>query len=379
MYPGEFEQLFRKISDLFPLKIIAKDMQVRGEFPKRSPETPIWESIESLEGCQYLNIGQGKYVESKNLLEKPLRILFFILLQESEGRLFRIHEWSGKNLSELNEKNLNSLITELVDSELINKQKEYPTRKEFKGDLKAISSFRNIIVHVNKKLERNVEPKTIVKRKKQVQRLLVALQQILDNIGHTIKYENLLEEQRNSLRNDLKNLEECVEMIYEINVRKPRPLVGEESILTRTLGDNFISPKNYEETYFETERKGQAKTEFSEFKESLKEYDKNPGEQEKLTLFMDVEDILFQAMIVKLKHQHNPLFNIVSQKFQVALGYVSTELRSRGLSVKTAKKIAETKYSIRAWLRQNGFIGKNKPLERQLCLDILKELESKTL
>tara|TARA_Y100000310_G_scaffold129185_1_gene128341 strand:- start:5261 stop:6400 length:1140 start_codon:yes stop_codon:yes gene_type:complete len=379
MYPGEFEQLFRKISDLFPLKIIAKDMQVRGEFPKRSPETPIWESIESLEGCQYLNIGQGKYVESKNLLEKPLRILFFILLQESEGRLFRIHEWSGKNLSELNEKNLNSLITELVDSELINKQKEYPTRKEFKEDLKAISSFRNIIVHVNKKLERNVEPKTIVKRKKQVQRLLVALQQILDNIGHTIKYENLLEEQRNSLRNDLKNLEECVEMIYEINVRKPRPLVGEESILTRTLGDNFISPKNYEETYFETERKGQAKTEFSEFKESLKEYDKNPGEQEKLTLFMDVGDILFQAMIVKLKHQHNPLFNIVSQKFQVALGYVSTELRSRGLSVKTAKKIAETKYSIRAWLRQNGFIGKNKPLERQLCLDILKELESKTL
>jgi hypothetical protein len=182
MYPGEFETLFRKIANLFTLETIAQKLDLSGDFPKRNPETPIWDTIDSLNNCSYIDIGNGKFVSCKPFFKKTVRILFFISLVEFEGRLFRIHEWKGKELSELNEKNLNELIKELIDSDLITLQKEYPSKTEFKEDLKAVSSFRNVVVHVNKKLEKTIDISTLIERKRQIIKLLVALQQILDNI-----------------------------------------------------------------------------------------------------------------------------------------------------------------------------------------------------
>ncbi|MBS3156645.1 hypothetical protein J4442_00530 [Candidatus Woesearchaeota archaeon] len=184
MYPGEFETLFRRLANLFTLETIAENKKMEGKSAKRTPLIPIWDTMDSLYDCDYIDLGDGRFVSCRFFFKKTVRILFYVLLVEFEGRLFRIHEWNGKDISELNEKNINDLIKELLESDLVNLQKEYHSRKEFKEDLKAISSFRNVIMHVNKKFEKTLNINIIVERKKQILKLLSALQQILDNMDH---------------------------------------------------------------------------------------------------------------------------------------------------------------------------------------------------
>ena len=185
MYPGEFEAMFRKMADLFTLDMIAENIEVSGRSIKRTPSTPIWETIEGMRGCDYVDIGDGRVVPCHFLLKIATRVLFYTLLVQFEERLFRIHEWRGKDIGELNEKNINDLIRELVDSNLVGLQREYGSRSEFKEDLKAISAFRNVVMHVNKKLEDKVDVDVVIKRKRQIVKLLSALQEILDRMRRT--------------------------------------------------------------------------------------------------------------------------------------------------------------------------------------------------
>jgi hypothetical protein len=183
MYPGEFDNLFRKIANIFTLETMAKELKLDGSFLKRNPQTPIWDVMDSVLDCEYIDIGDGKYVSCEHFFKKPVRIMFMMLLIELEGRLFRIHQWQGKDLAELNDKNMNELIKELVDSDLINLQIEYSSRAEFKEDFKAISAFRNVVMHYNKKLEQTIDINVLISRKKQMNKMLVALQQILDKMA----------------------------------------------------------------------------------------------------------------------------------------------------------------------------------------------------
>jgi len=191
MYPGEFENLFRKISNIFTLESVAKKEEIIGKLLKRNPETPLWDTIESIEGYEGLAIGEGKYVSSEHFFKKPIRILFFILIHELESRLYRILRWNGAPIEELDKCSINDLIRMLINNEsLILLQDVYSSRNRFKEDLKtifkedlkAISSFRNTIFHTNRKLLKGVDVGTIIKRKKQVLMLLEALQQILDRM-----------------------------------------------------------------------------------------------------------------------------------------------------------------------------------------------------
>jgi mutator protein MutT len=187
MYPGEFEEMFRKVASCFTLESVAQKKEVEGNFPKRNPNTPIWDTLDSLQDAQYVDIGNGLVVPRSKFFKIQVRSLFFILLVQFEENLFRIHQWKGKPIEELNESNINDLIRELVDSDLINLQREYISRSEFKEDLKAISSFRNVIMHVNKKLQRDIEIDVVVKRKRQINRILNALQQISDRMENKVK------------------------------------------------------------------------------------------------------------------------------------------------------------------------------------------------
>jgi len=183
MYPGEFETLFRKISNLFNLETIAKKEIIQGKLLKRNPQTPIWDTIDSIKGYDGIDIGDKRYISSESFFRKPIRILFFILIHELESRLYRIHRWNGVPLKELDELNINDLIRDIVDNkELLSLQDIYPSRTVFKEDLKALSSFRNIIMHTNRKLQKGIDDITIIKRKKQILSLLEALQQILDRM-----------------------------------------------------------------------------------------------------------------------------------------------------------------------------------------------------
>jgi hypothetical protein len=51
------------------------------------------------------------------------------------------------------------------------------------------------------------------------------------------------------------------------------------------------------------------------------------------------------------------------------LKYINSELKKRQISFNQAKDFAEIKYGTRAWLSNNGYDAKNKPLELQLCLE----------
>ena len=182
MREKEWQELFGNISRQLPVSLVAKDpMDGRATGLRVRRTLPIFDAVDLFEKHDSLRLSNGRVVRKEFLLKKHLRIMFFVVLTEIESRLYRTQEWAGMAIKDLNEANLNDLIKNLLDnSDLFSYQKEYKTRANFKDDLKAISSFRNNIVHVNKKLEMEVDLKTIMKRKAQMQRLLTALQQILD-------------------------------------------------------------------------------------------------------------------------------------------------------------------------------------------------------
>jgi hypothetical protein len=184
-YPNKlekFKKMFEKISGELTLDLLGKNVKKEGMGLKKISSDLVWNAIEDFKSFDYIELEDGREISREHFLKKPVRILFFVLLLEFEERLFRIHERRGKLISELNEKNLNDLIRELFESDLINFQTEYISKSEFKDDLKAVSSFRNIIMHINKKFEKEVDVKLIIERKKQIIKLLSAIQQITDNM-----------------------------------------------------------------------------------------------------------------------------------------------------------------------------------------------------
>ena len=192
MRPKEFEAFFQSISRQMPISLYAKRLD--SEKPSACllvhESMPVWDALELLEKQGCLSLPDGRILKGKFLLKKPLRTLFFILLTELEACLYRTQEWSGKPLQELNEKNMNDLIRSLVsDKRLFSYQAEYLKPSKFREGLKAASSLRNLIMHVNKKLELETDFETILKRKDQVLKVLKALNQILE----------VLEKERNNV------------------------------------------------------------------------------------------------------------------------------------------------------------------------------------
>jgi len=178
-----WENFFGNISKQFTVSLLAKPAREdeKGPYPAIDSAMPVFDAIDLLEKNECLQLTDGRIIKRKFILKRPLRILLFIFLTELESKLYRTQEWSNRPLKELNETNMNDLIRDLInDEKLFSYQTEYKTRGVFKEDLKAISSIRNLIAHVNKKLELETDFGTIIKRKRQMLRLLKALDEILD-------------------------------------------------------------------------------------------------------------------------------------------------------------------------------------------------------
>jgi len=171
------------------------------------------------------------------------------------------------------------------------------------------------------------------------------------------------------LKASTSDLESSVLRIY--SHRSPRELLGDEGILVRTLGANYVGPLNRESQYFDKRRNEYVYTEFSEVLEALDVYDSDPTDENKVELLLEVGDILFQRKIVKLKHWENEAYVHVVNKFDSALRYITNELEKRSVSSNGVKKLAEIKYGSRAWLGVNGYESKNKDLELRLCLEAI--------
>jgi hypothetical protein len=170
------------------------------------------------------------------------------------------------------------------------------------------------------------------------------------------------------LKSSIGSLEHSVEIIYA--TRKPRDVFGPEGILTRTLGEGFNSPKEFKPKYFDTKRNKMVETEFAETLEAIAEYDKNPGPNSRMDMFLEVGDTMFQRYVVERSHKNHPRSKFALKQFDVALSYLSSALEVRGYSMQTAERMAEVKYGVRAWLESKGYVSKDKVLERKLCMEI---------
>ena len=58
-------------------------------------------------------------------------------------------------------------------------QKVYNKKQDLRSDLKAISSFRNLIMHSNRKIELDAQFSTVLKRKGQLDMLIRAMRAIM--------------------------------------------------------------------------------------------------------------------------------------------------------------------------------------------------------
>ena len=171
----------------------------------------------------------------------------------------------------------------------------------------------------------------------------------------------------NNLKNSITDLETTIGNIY--SSREVRPLTGENSILTRTLGNNFIDISNYENTYMDKKRNKKAQTELSEVIESMQIYDSNPSRKNQIDFLLEVGDIVVQDIILNKYHSQNINYTSVKEKFKNVLNYTHDELKSRDLSLNEVNQLTKIKYGARQWLTENGYKGKNKELEQKLCLE----------
>jgi len=190
----------------------------------------------------------------------------------------------------------------------------------------------------------------------------------------------LTSKQLRDLKSSIGSLRKGVLDLHKI--KKPRDLTGNQGILARTLGDKFKSPVDYNRTYFDKRRKGNALTEFVEFLIALKKYDKEKTQKNAVGVYLEVGDIVFQKEVAKIMHKNHPKYWEVIKKFDIAISFIKKELKKRGLSFAIALKLTKIKYRVMSWLGIHGFISKErerkkeyKDLEKKLSLEALKNTQ----
>lgn len=184
----ETRQIFSAISKSLTIKILAKKGSVdelkNGK--EVDGELPIFDALELLKEYPVLKTSEGFIFRRDQMMKKPVRVLFFTLSAEIEYSLYKIAKQyvrSEQDLKVLHSLFLNDLIRRFLDiPDILSLQNIYPSLREIKNDLKAFSSFRNMIVHSNVKIELEADYLIILDRKKQILNLLNAFEQIRSNL-----------------------------------------------------------------------------------------------------------------------------------------------------------------------------------------------------
>ncbi|MDD5700389.1 MAG: hypothetical protein PHH00_04375 [Candidatus Nanoarchaeia archaeon] len=183
----ETKNLFAFISKNLTVETIAKPIKENQEdCPIIKKDLPVFDSLDLLEKHPCLKIEGDLEVTRAQMMKKPIRALFFILSTEIEYSLYKTlknYDKSEKDLKELQSSFLNDLIRKFLKlDEPFKLQSTYKTISEIKKDLKAFSSFRNIIMHSNTKIQLETDFKIILERKKQMLKLFEAFEQIREHL-----------------------------------------------------------------------------------------------------------------------------------------------------------------------------------------------------
>ncbi|MBW3022561.1 hypothetical protein KY308_00465 [Candidatus Woesearchaeota archaeon] len=179
MKPERFKRFFGKLSSEMTVDLIAKDIKKHGSFLKVKNNLPVLDALELLEKHDSLITEDNKVLTKEWALSKPVKTLFYAMIIELEYKLYKVLKPKAKSVEELQSCGLNDLIKLFfADEELFKMQNIYDKKTEMKKDMKAISSFRNVIMHSNKKIDLEAGFSTVLNRKRQALKLLSALDQL---------------------------------------------------------------------------------------------------------------------------------------------------------------------------------------------------------
>jgi hypothetical protein len=183
----ETKKIFSIISRDLTAETIGKNLQsgnkdcllIKGDLPA-------FECLDLLEKYPCLKTENGIEITRAEMMNKPIKILFYVLSADIEYALYKVIKAYSKSSDEsekLKEYFLNDLIREFFKLDGVLKlQSIYKKRSEMKEDLKAFSSFRNIIMHANSKIQLETEFRVIVERKRQMLKLLDSFEQIRESL-----------------------------------------------------------------------------------------------------------------------------------------------------------------------------------------------------
>lgn len=149
--------------------------------------------------------------------------------------------------------------------------------------------------------------------------------------------------------------------------RRLRPLVGEDSILLRTLGLNY--PNLEMKLYYYDVLKGRSiPTELTEALEALANFDGKPNDKNAVLLYLEVADIAFQREVMSLHFQQDALYNASMRKFDKVLKFFRRELEKRELSFEILPALMRVKYTVRLLYDNKTNLAKHQEAELKQCL-----------
>lgn len=181
MRPERFDKFFSYLEKL-PVSLIAKNIKPEENPFRVKNDTPLFDALDLLGKHKCLILENGHVVTKEQAMSKPVKTIFYALIIEIEYRLYKVLKEKVKSPEELQKLEFNELIKMfLLYDDLLRKQDAYSKKQDMKKDLKAISSFRNIIMHSPRKLDLITRYDLIIKRKQQALKLLKSLGQLYPN------------------------------------------------------------------------------------------------------------------------------------------------------------------------------------------------------
>ncbi|MBI2106399.1 hypothetical protein HYT57_00285 [Candidatus Woesearchaeota archaeon] len=178
MKPERFNKFFSYLEKL-PASLIAKNIKPKEDYFRIKNDMPILDALDLLERYECLILENGDVITKEQTMSKPVKTIFYALIIEVEYRLYKVLKEKVKSPEELQRLEFNDLIKMfLLHDDLLKKQSVYSEKQNMKKDLKAISSFRNVVMHSPRKVDLSTRYDIIIKRKKQALNLLEALGQI---------------------------------------------------------------------------------------------------------------------------------------------------------------------------------------------------------
>ena len=179
MRPERFKPFFEKLSKEMTASLISRDLSSCEKCFEIEDNLPIFDVLDLLEKHECLRLENGQVITRDDTMRKPVKTLFYLLITEIEYRLYKVLKNRVESLEKLRESEFNELIRLFLENkELFEIQDIYSKRAELKEDLKAISSFRNVIMHAPRKIDLETRYDVVVKRKNQALKLMKMLGEI---------------------------------------------------------------------------------------------------------------------------------------------------------------------------------------------------------